>query len=93
MQRATKSSTRFRWSNCALGAGLLLLAGFANSAHASDYQNLPVVKPIVSCDKLAAADLAQAVGTSVTIKSAARRDTEKAKYSQGNRNDCTGGQL
>ncbi len=64
----------------AFGAGLLLLAGFVSSASAADYQNLPVVKPVVSCDQLAKADLRQAVDVPVTIKSATELDTEKGKY-------------
>jgi feruloyl esterase len=39
-----------------------------------------VVKSVVSCDQLAKADLRQAVGVSVTIKSATEFDTEKGKY-------------
>ena len=82
MKRARKSSERFKWLNCALGAGLLLWAGFAGSARAADYQNLPAVKPVVSCAQLAKAELKQAVGASVTIKSATEIDTEKGKYCQ-----------
>ena len=58
---------------------MLLLGGFASSARAADYQNLPVVKPVVSCDQLAKAELGQAVGASVTIKSATGLGTEKGK--------------
>lgn len=61
-------------------AGLFLMAGFAGSARAADYQNLPVVKPAVSCDQLAKAELKQAVGAPVTIKSATEIDTDKGKY-------------
>jgi hypothetical protein len=74
------SSTGFKQLIFALGSGLLLLGGFASSARAADYQNLPVVKPVVSCDQLAKAELGQAVGASVTIKSATGLGTEKGKY-------------
>lgn len=60
--------------------GLFLMAGFAGSARAADYQNLPVVKPAVSCDQLAKAELTQAVGAAAAIKSATELDTEKGKY-------------
>ena len=62
------------------GVLLFLLAGFPVLSHAADYQNLPVVKPVVSCDQLAKADLSQAVGAAVTIKSATEIDTAKGKY-------------
>jgi len=80
MEESKVSSTGFKQLVFALGAGLLLLAGFASSARAADYQSLPVVKPVVSCDQLAKAELRQAVGASVTIKSATELDTEKGKY-------------
>lgn len=73
-------SQGFNVLRCTLWASLLLVAGFASSARAADYQNLAVVKPVVSCDQLAKAELGQAVGAGVTIKSAAERDTEKGKY-------------
>jgi feruloyl esterase len=66
--------------NFALAAGLFFAAACGTSARASDYQNLPVVKPVVSCDQLAKAELAQAVGVPMTIKSATERDTDKGKY-------------
>ncbi len=62
-----------------LAAGALF-AGVAAQAGAADYQNLPVVKPVVSCDQLAKVELAQAVGNKVTIKAAEERDTPKGKY-------------
>ena len=61
-------------------ATCLLLAGFASSARAADYQNLAVVKPVVSCDQLAKAEIGKAVGVSVTLKGAEERDTDKGKY-------------
>ena len=80
MKLARRSSDGFTLLNPWLGAGLLLLAGFASSGRAADYQNLPVVEPVVSCGQLAKAELRQAVGASVTIKSATEFDTEKGKY-------------
>ena len=74
------SANLFAFFDSSFLAGLLLLASFASTAHAIQYQNLPIVKPVVTCDQLAKAELAQAVGTTVTIKSATERDTEKGKY-------------
>jgi hypothetical protein len=65
MKRAVGTFSRLNWLHCALTAGFLLLAGFASSARAADYQSLPVVKPVASCDQLAKAELAQAVGAKV----------------------------
>src|SRR5580658_9805735 len=40
-----------------LGAGILLTTVFAANAHAADYANLAVVKPVVSCDEFTQADI------------------------------------
>jgi feruloyl esterase len=61
-------------------AVLLMFAGLASRAHAADYLDLPVVKPVVSCDQLAKTDLSQAVGAKVTVKAAEVTDTPKGKY-------------
>jgi hypothetical protein len=66
---------RFAWL---LGTALLL-AGVAYSAYAADSLNLPVVKPVISCDQLAKVDLTQAVGAAVTIQ-AAVSDTPKGQF-------------
>src|SRR5580704_1841084 len=80
MNRGDKSATRCKFMQICMAVGLLATAAFAASAHAADYQNLPVVKPVASCDQLAKADLASAVGAKVTIKAAEERDTPKGKY-------------
>lgn len=82
MQLALRISGRIRRRSGTTGACLLMLACFAGTARAAEYQNLPAVKPVVSCGELAHAALGQAVGTSVIIKSATERDTEKGKYCQ-----------
>src|SRR5580698_10308850 len=64
---------------CWLGAAVGL-AAFSARAHAAGYQDLAVVKPVVSCDQIARNDLAQAVGSAVTIKAAEERDTPKGQY-------------
>jgi feruloyl esterase len=63
-----------------LGAGILLAAGFASTAHAASYANLAAVKPAISCDQLAKADVKTADGGKVTIKTASVRDTDKGPY-------------
>jgi feruloyl esterase len=60
--------------------GLLLFAGFAAQSHAADYLNLPVVKPVMSCDQLAKADLRKVADAPVTIKSATARETPKGQF-------------
>ena len=80
MREAKTLLKQFTRMYLAQAAGVLLLAGFAGSARAADYQNLAAVKPVVSCDQLAKAELADAVGTKVSIKGAEERDTPKGKY-------------
>ncbi len=63
-----------------VGAGLLLLAGHAVTLHAADYANLTTVKPAVSCDQLAQADIKTPDGTKIVIKTAKQRDTDKGPY-------------
>jgi feruloyl esterase len=63
-----------------LGLALFMLGGFASSARAADYQNLPVVKPVVSCDQLAKMDLSTVAGATVTIKTATVTDTPKGQF-------------
>src|SRR5271167_494242 len=78
--RASKSSRRFRQFVLSLAASLFLAVGFSVSAHAADYQNLPVVKPVMSCDQLAQADLSKIGDAKITIKTAAVRETDKGPY-------------
>ena len=65
-----------------LAAGVLLWVGCSRSAQndKAAYLNLPAVKPVVSCDQLAKAELSQAAGAGVTIKSATVTSTEKGQY-------------
>ena len=63
-----------------MGTGILLTAGFAANARAADYANLTVVKPALTCDQLATADIKAPDGTKVTIKTAKQRDTDKGPY-------------
>jgi len=62
------------------GLGMLLSAGSAVRLHAADYQNLPVVKPVMSCEQLAQADIKTADGAKVVVKTATIRQTEKGAY-------------
>lgn len=78
--RAKVSSKRFRQHLILLGAGILLTAGFAASAHAADYQNLPIVKPVMTCDQLARADLSKISDAKITVKTATAVDTPKGQY-------------
>ncbi len=64
----------------ALGAGTLLAAGFADRAHAAGYANLAVVKPVMTCEQLATADVKTADGGKITIRTASLRDTDKGPY-------------
>ena len=63
-----------------LSAGLLFLAASSVELNAADYANLAVVKPVLTCDQLAQADVKTADGVTVTIKTAAIRQTEKGPY-------------
>lgn len=63
-----------------LGAALFLLACFAVRLQADDYQNLPVVKPIITCEQLGKTDLGAVVGAKAEIKSATVIDTPKGQY-------------
>ena len=78
--RATKSSSRLSQFALSLATGLFLAAGFSLNAHAADYQELPVVKPVMSCDQLEQADVSKAAGATVTIKTAKVRETDKGPY-------------
>jgi hypothetical protein len=80
MEQVGKSSKCFRQFVFSLGAGLLLISGFASSAHAADYANLAVAKPLMACDQLAQADVRTADGAKVTIKTATTRETDKGPY-------------
>jgi hypothetical protein len=80
MDGMTKSSRRIRRVLFSLGVGILLTAGFAAKAHAADYQNLAVVKPVMTCDQLAQAEVKTPDGGTVTIKTAKQRDTDKGPY-------------
>ena len=68
----------FRRSAWLLGAGWLLVS-LAAIASASSYQDLPVIKPAISCEQLAKIYLSEAVGAKVTIQSAAVTDTPKGQ--------------
>ena len=61
-------------------AALFLLAGFGLRSHAEDYLNLPVVKPIMTCDQLAKADLSKAADAPVTIQSVVITDTPAGQF-------------
>jgi len=80
MMRRRKSSTPCRQIAFSLGASFLFAFGLAANAHAADYLDLPVVKPVISCEQLPKADVSQAAGAAVTIKSAAVTDTPKGSY-------------
>jgi hypothetical protein len=80
IRRASKSSRRLPQLFLSLATGLLWASGFAASAHASDYQNLPVVKPVMSCDQLAQADLSKVTDAKIAVKTATVVDTPKGQY-------------
>lgn len=63
-----------------LSAGLLLTAGLPTSAHADGYQNLAAVKPVMTCDQLAQADMSRFTDAKITIKTATVRETDKGAY-------------
>jgi hypothetical protein len=71
---------RFGWLACLLGLGLLLLSCFTASAQTADYQNLPVVKPVIACEQLAKTDLSKVAGAAVTLQSVAVVDTPKGQF-------------
>jgi feruloyl esterase len=70
-------SRRFVFS---VGAGICLTVGLAAAAHAAGYASLAVVKPVMSCDQLATADVKTADGGKITIRTASLRDTDKGPY-------------
>lgn len=63
-----------------LGACMFLAAGIQAGAQSSGHANLAVVKPVMSCDQLAQADVKTADGAKITIKTAMQRDTDKGPY-------------
>ena len=77
---AKKYSKRLRQCVFSLSAGLLLIPGFVVDAAAAEYPNLPVVKPVISCDQLMQADVSKAADATVTIKTAKVVDTPKGQY-------------
>ena len=66
----------------AAGAALLGCAVVAGSgpAQAAGYQQLPVVKPVMSCEQLAKTSLSSITDAKVTIKSTSIHDTDKGAY-------------
>src|SRR5580658_6311859 len=77
-----RSSIGFRRRLIFLGTGALLATGFAATAHAADYpyQNLPAVKPVITCEQLAQADLSKIADAKITVKTATIFDTPKGQY-------------
>jgi feruloyl esterase len=71
---------RIQQAVLSLGAFMFLAAGIQAGAQSSGHANLAVVKPVMSCDQLATADVKTADGAKVTIKSAKNRDTDKGPY-------------
>ncbi|HET6554687.1 MAG TPA: tannase/feruloyl esterase family alpha/beta hydrolase [Dyella sp.] len=63
-----------------LWLGFLSAAGFTGSAHAASYASLAIVKPVLTCDQLAHAELKTASGARVAITKATVNDTEKGAY-------------
>jgi feruloyl esterase len=62
--------------------GIVAFAALATSAYAVDYPsaNLPVIKPVMTCEQLAQADLSKFLDAKVTIKTATILDTPKGPY-------------
>jgi feruloyl esterase len=75
-----KSSARLTRSAILYGASLLLLGGITTPSRATDYLDLPTVKPVITCDQLATTDLSGVVGASTTIKSAVVTDTPHGQF-------------
>jgi len=63
-----------------VGLFLMLMVGSATRVRAEDSLRLPMIKPVVSCERLVTASLEQAVGTAVVIKSASELDTAEGKF-------------
>lgn len=80
IDKAGKSLRYFRQIGVSLGAGFLLTSGFVSSAQAAGSKSLPVVKPVMSCEQLAQADLSKINDAKITVKTAAVLDTPKGPY-------------
>jgi feruloyl esterase len=59
---------------------ILLISGSEKKADAADFQNLPAVKPVMTCEQLAQADFSKAADATITIKTAKIVDTPKGQY-------------
>jgi feruloyl esterase len=59
---------------------LVLFAGAAVQCRAEDRMNLPAIRPVMSCDQLAKADLGKVDGYPTTISSATVIDTPKGQF-------------
>jgi feruloyl esterase len=59
---------------------LYLLALATSRSFAEDHLNLPVIKPVLTCDALAKIDLSKAVGTPVTVQSTSIADTPAGQF-------------
>ena len=77
---ASHAKSRGRRFVYLVALGLVLAAGLAANAHAQGYQNLTVVKPLMSCDQLVQADFSKFTDAKITIKTAKQRDTDKGPY-------------
>jgi feruloyl esterase len=70
----------FKVLTTALGVGLLLAGSSRGAGAPQGYQALAAIKPVMSCEQLAKADLGAIADAKVTVKSATVRDTEKGQY-------------
>jgi feruloyl esterase len=61
------------------GIAFAIVFLFSRSAKAADNLDLPVVKPVMSCDQLGKVDVSQAVGAKTTLK-VEELETPKGKY-------------
>ena len=80
MHRDIKCSRH--WSRMApfVWAVLVFFGGSSAKLQAADYANLAVVKPVMTCDQLAQADLSKIPDARITLKSATILDTPKGQY-------------
>jgi feruloyl esterase len=59
---------------------LVLMAGVAAQARAADHLDLPVIKPVVTCDQLAKLDLGKVYDYPVAVASVVVMDTPKGPF-------------
>jgi len=79
IRTASDPSGRFGLFLVSLGAGFLLTTGLAARAQPAGYQNLSVVKPVMTCEQLEQADVKTPDGGRIPVRSIPSRTSRSTR--------------